>query len=71
MRFRAIGGEVPGRDQGSGIYLSAVGTGLATLNGAGDDPSVGFDGAYSLNDKPYGSLPNFATTFTLAAPSVG
>lgn len=71
MRFRAIGGKYQVLIRGSGIYLSAVGTGLATLNGAGDDPSVDFDGWYSLNDKPYRSLPNFATTFTLAAPSVG
>src|SRR6266487_3529922 len=48
-----------------------VGTGLATLNGAGDDPSVDSDGAYSLNDKPYRSLPDFLTTLILAAPSGG
>jgi hypothetical protein len=71
MRFRAIGGKYQVLIRGSGIYLSAVGTGLATLNGAGDDPSVDFDGWYSLNDKPYRSLPDFLTPFTLAAPSGG
>jgi hypothetical protein len=71
MRFRAIGGKYQVLIRGSGIYLSAVGTGLATLNGAGDDPSVDFDGWYSLNDKPYRSLPDFLTPFTLAAPLGG
>jgi hypothetical protein len=72
IRFRAIGGRYQVLIRGAGIYLSAVGNGLTTLNGAGDDPSVtGSDGTYSLNDKPYRSLPDFATTFTLAAPSGG
>ena len=71
VRFRAIGGKYQILIRGSGIYLSAVGHGFAVLNGAGDDPSVDFDGTYSLNDLPYRSLPDFATTLTLAAPSVG
>ena len=76
IRFRAIGGKyeiaiggMTSFSPGKGIYLSAVGNGFAILNGAGDDPSVvGSDGTYSLNDRPYKSLPDFATTFTLAAP---
>ena len=71
VRFRAIGSKYQILIRGSGIYLSAVGHGFAVLNGAGDDPSVDSDGTYSLNDLPYRSLPDFATTLTLAAPSVG
>jgi hypothetical protein len=71
IRFRAIGGKYQVVIKGAGIYLSAVGNGLTTLNGAGDDPTVYSDGQYSLNDKPYRSLPDFATTFILAAPSGG
>jgi hypothetical protein len=71
IRFRAIGGKYQVLIRGAGIYLSAVGNGLTTLNGAGDDPTVDFDGTYSLNDKPYRSLPDLLTTFTLAAPSGG
>jgi hypothetical protein len=69
IRFRAIGGRYQVLIRGSGIYLSAVGNGFTTLNGAGDDPTVNFDGTYSLNDRPYRSLPNFPTTFPLAAPA--
>jgi hypothetical protein len=71
IRFRAIGGKYQVLIRGSGIYLSAVGNGFVTFNGAGDVPSVDSDGAYSLNDRPYRSLPDFATTLTLAAPSGG
>ena len=71
LRFRAIGGKYQVLTRGSGIYLSAVGTGFAVLNGAGDDPAVDSDGTYSLNDRPYRSLPDFPATFTLAAPPSG
>jgi len=71
LRFRAIGGKYQLVTRGSGIYLSAVGTGFAVLNGAGDDPAVDSDGTYSLNDRPYRSLPDFPATFTLAAPPSG
>jgi len=68
VRFRAIGGRYQIKLIGSGIFLSAVGHGYATLNGAGDvtgDP----DGTYSLNDGPYKSLPDNNTSLPLAAPS--
>jgi hypothetical protein len=70
-RFRAIGGKYRITLSGSGIFLSAVGHGYATLNGAGDDPNIDFDGTYSVNDGPYKSLPNDLHTFTLAAPAGG
>jgi hypothetical protein len=71
LRFRAIGSKYQVRIKGSGIYLSAVGHGSAVLNGAGEDPSVDSDGTYSLNDRPYRSLPDFPATLVLAAPSAG
>jgi hypothetical protein len=73
VRFKAIGGKYLITLKGSGIFLSAVGHGYATLNGAGDDPNIpgSFDGTYSLNDGPYKSLPDEPHTLTLAAPVGG
>jgi hypothetical protein len=71
VRFRAIGGNYRITMKGSGIFLSAVGHGYATLNGAGEDPTIPgtYDGTYSINDGPYKSLPDELHTFTLAAPA--
>jgi hypothetical protein len=70
IRFRVIGGNYKIAIAGVGINLSAVGHGTASLDGAGNDPSVsGPDGTYSLNDASYKSLPNLMTVFPLAAPS--
>jgi hypothetical protein len=71
VRFRAIGGKYQILIKGAGIYLSAVGHGYGVLNGAGDDPTIGSDGIYSLNDAPYKSLPDFATPVLLVAPVGG
>ena len=73
VRFRAIGDSYRITLKGSGIFLSAVGHGYATLNGAGDDPNFPgtFDGTYSINDGPYKSLPDDPHTLTLAAPAGG
>jgi hypothetical protein len=73
VRFRAIGGKYLIALKGSGIFLSAVGQGYATLNGAGNDPTIPgtFDGTYSVNDGPYKSLPDDLHTVTLGAPSGG
>ena len=71
LRFRAIGGKYQIVIQGSGIFLSAVGHGYATLNGTGDDPDVFFDGTYSVNDGPYKSLPDNGGTVLLTAPIGG
>ena len=71
VRFRATGGNYRITINGSGIFLSAVGHGYATLNGAGDRPDIDFDGTYSVNDAPYRSLPNTLTSVPLASPSGG
>jgi hypothetical protein len=71
VRFRAIGGKYVVTVRGFGIFLSAVGHGYATLNGAGDTPDIDFDGQYSVNDGPYKSLPDLGGTVLLAAPSGG
>jgi len=70
-RFKAIGGNYRITIyQASGIFLSAVGHGYATLNGAGDVTNNP-DGTYSVNDGPYKSLPDFLTPVPLAAPDGG
>jgi hypothetical protein len=71
LRFRAVGGKYKIVLKGSGIFLSAVGRGTATIDGSGDDPSIDSDGAFSLNDSPYRSLPDNEKQFQLAVPSGG
>ncbi|TML45944.1 MAG: hypothetical protein E6G19_02595 [Actinobacteria bacterium] len=71
LRFRAIGGKYQISIRGVGIYLSAVGEGSVILDGRGEDPNINSDGAYSLNDGPYKSLPDFGQTFKLSAPVGG
>ena len=75
VRFKAIGGkyQILLYRGASGIFLSAVGNGYATLNGAGDDPNFPgtYDGTYSINDGPYNSLPHDPHTLTLAAAAGG
>ena len=70
LHLRIIDGKYKLIILGTGINLSAVGTGQVTLDGRGDDPSVKADGSYSLNDSLYKSLPDLAKTFTLQ-PAVG
>jgi hypothetical protein len=71
LRFRAAGGRYKIWIKGSGIFLSAVGRGSVTLNGAGDGPTVTPDGVFSINDAPYRSLPDDGKTFSLAAAPGG
>jgi len=73
VRFKAIGGKYLITLKGSGIFLSAVGNGYATLNGAGEDPNIPgtYDGTYSINDGPYKSLPDLGRTIQLVAPTGG
>lgn len=71
IRFRAIGGVYRIFTNGSGIFLSAVGQGTVTLNGAGDNPDVPYDGRYSINDEPYRSLPDYPRPYPLEAPVGG
>lgn len=71
LRFRAAGGKYKIFIRGSGIFLSAVGRGVVTLNGDGDGPSVFSDGLFSINDSAYRSLPNEPKPFQLAPPPGG
>jgi len=66
LTFRAVDGRYVVRVQGSGIYLSAVGHGTVMVDGAGDQGVP--DGVMSIDDGPYQSLPDFATTFDLGTP---
>jgi len=52
--------------QGSGIWISAVGRGFVTIDGAGETGRA--DGVMSIDNAPYESLPDFPTTFYLGAP---
>ena len=69
IRFRADGGRYFLSVKGSGIFLSAVGRGVATLDGGGDGDVR--DGVYSINDAPYKSLPNDEKQVPLLAPATG
>jgi hypothetical protein len=63
LSFRAVDGRYTVRVQGSGMYLSAVGRGSVMVDGVGDQGMP--DGVMSLDDGPYQSLPDSATTFDL------
>ncbi|MGH2977903.1 MAG: hypothetical protein ACRDKC_05970 [Gaiellaceae bacterium] len=55
FRFSAIGGAYRVVVRGSGVYLFAGGHGSVTLRGSSVYP--GGDGAYSLDGRPFRSLP--------------
>jgi hypothetical protein len=67
--FRVIDGRYTIVVRGSGIFLSIVGRGTLLVDGSGDDGLP--DGIMQLNDGPYESLPDFATTYPLEAPPPG
>ena len=72
MRFRLIGALYTVKLQGRAIFMSAIGHGKGMIDGDGDiAQNVYYDGVWSLNDEPYHSLPDTATTFELAAPTPG
>jgi hypothetical protein len=64
--FRAVDGRFLVRLKGSGIFLSAVGRGSVTVQGAGsvDVPN----GVMSLDDGPYQPIPDDLTTYPLGTP---
>ena len=69
ISFRALDGRYNVTLRGSGIFLSVVGKGSVTIDGTGD---LGLaDGQMSWNNGPYESLPDFATSYMLAAPQPG
>jgi hypothetical protein len=55
FRFRAMGGSYRVVVRGSGIYLFAGGKGLVMLRGSSVYPT--HDGTYSVNGRPFRSLP--------------
>jgi hypothetical protein len=61
--FRAVDGRFQLRVKGSGIYLSAVGRGSVTLQGAGSLTVP--NGLMSLDDGPYQPIPDEQTTYPL------
>jgi hypothetical protein len=68
VRFRLIGARFQVRLEGKAIFLSAIARGQGMIDGAGDAAAnVYYDGVWSLNDEPYHSLPDDATTFDLVA----
>ena len=71
LRFRVVDGKYKLFIRGSGINLSAVGRGLVSLDGRGDDSDVTDDGVYALNDGAYRSLPDSEKTLPLVAPAAG
>ena len=67
LRFRLIGARFEFRIQGRAIFLSAIARGDGVIDGTGDPTAnVFYDGVWSLNDSPYQSLPDTATSFDLA-----
>jgi hypothetical protein len=70
IRFRLIGARFEFRIQGRAIFLSAIARGEGIIDGTGDPTAnVFYDGVWSLNDSPYQSLPDDATSFNLAPAS--
>ena len=69
VRFRLIGAQYRIRMEGKAIFMSAIGRGKGTIDGAGStQANIFYDGVMSLNDEPYHSLPDDATEFKLVAP---
>jgi hypothetical protein len=67
LRFRLIGARFNLRIQGRAIFLSAIARGTGVIDGTGDPvANIFYDGVWSLNDSPYQSLPDAATSFDLA-----
>lgn len=64
--FRVDDGRFNVNVRGSGIWISAVGRGPVTVDGAGDQ---GFsDGVMSVDEAPYASLPDLPTSLFLGTP---
>jgi hypothetical protein len=66
--FRVLDGRFNTNVRGSGISISAVGRGTVTVDGNGEDGLP--DGVMSMDNQPYESLPDDATTLPLGAPPV-
>ena len=69
ISFRVENGRFNVNVRGTGIWISAVGRGGVTLDGAGDTGVP--DGVMSIDAAPYESLPDFPTTYFLGTPPPG
>ncbi len=67
--YRVADGRFNTNIRGSGISISAVGRGTVMLDGTGEQGLA--DGVMSVDDQPYQSLPDVATTLTLGTPPAG
>jgi hypothetical protein len=67
--YRVLNARFNTNVRGSGISISAVGNGTVTIDGTGEQGLA--DGVMSLDDQPYESLPDDATTLTLGTPPAG
>jgi hypothetical protein len=67
--YRVVDGRFNTSIRGSGISISAVGRGTVMVDGTGEQGLA--DGVMSVDDQPYESLPDAATTLTLGTPPVG
>lgn len=67
--YRVLAGRFNVNVRGSGISISAVGRGNVTVDGNGEDGLP--DGVMSLDNQPYESLPDDATTLPLGSPAAG
>lgn len=68
ITFRALDGRFTTHLKGSGIFLSAVGRGSATLMGAASTRFPN-NGQMSLDNGPYQPIPDLETTFSLGSPT--
>lgn len=64
IRFRFVGGRYTFTIRGSGIDISSVGKGSATVTG---NPDAIDPGDYAVNGAKWQQLPLLATTFTFGA----
>jgi hypothetical protein len=67
VTFRILDGRFNTTVRGNAIFLSAVGKGTVSIDGIGETGVD--DGVMSLNNAPYESLPDVATTYQLETPA--
>jgi hypothetical protein len=68
LSFRALDGRYLVTTKGSGTFLSAVGRGTVTFDGAGDGTSP--TGVMSFDSGPYQAIPIDPTTYPLGSATL-
>jgi hypothetical protein len=68
LSFRALDGRYNVTTKGSGTFLSAVGRGFVTVDGAGDGTTP--TGVMSFDSGPYQPIPIDPTTYPLGTTSL-